>query len=127
VWHFQFTPHDLWDWDATQTSVLVDAEWEGRPRPLMLHANRNGFYYVFDRRDGALLLAKPFVKNLTWASGIGADGRPILVPGQAPARPGTKVCPSQDGATNWYAPSFNPRDGPLLRADQREVQRLHQE
>jgi alcohol dehydrogenase (cytochrome c) len=111
VWHFQFTPHDLWDWDATQTSVLVDAEWEGQPRPLMLHANRNGFYYVFDRRDGALLLAKPFVKNLTWASGIGADGRPILVPGQAPSTNGTKVCPSQDGATNWYAPSFNPATG----------------
>jgi len=108
VWHFQFTPHDLWDWDATQTSVLVDAEWEGRPRQLMLHANRNGFYYVFDRQDGTLLLAKPFVKNLTWSSGIGADGRPILVDGQAPTTAGTKVCPSQDGATNWYAPSFNP-------------------
>src|SRR5882672_1649734 len=111
VWHFQFTPHDLWDWDATQTSVLVDAEWEGRPRPLMLHANRNGFFYVFDRRDGALLLAKPFIKNLTWASGIGADGRPVKVPGQEPTAAGTKVCPSQDGATNWYAPSFNPATG----------------
>jgi len=111
VWHFQFTPHDLWDWDATQTSVVVDAEWEGQPRPLLLHADRNGFYYVFDRRDGALLLAKPFVKNLTWASGIGADGRPILNPGQAPSVTGTKVCPSQDGATNWYSPSFNPATG----------------
>jgi alcohol dehydrogenase (cytochrome c) len=111
VWHFQFTPHDLWDWDATQTSVLVDAEWEGQPRLLMLHADRNGFYYVFDRRDGALLLAKPFVKNLTWASGIGADGRPILNPGQAPSATGTKVCPSQDGATNWYSPSYNPATG----------------
>jgi alcohol dehydrogenase (cytochrome c) len=111
VWHFQFTPHDLWDWDATQTSVLVDAEWEGRMRPLMLHANRNGFYYVFDRRDGTLLLARPFIKNLTWASSIGADGRPVLVPGQAPTTSGTRVCPSQDGATNWYAPSFNPANG----------------
>ena len=111
VWHFQFTPHDLWDWDATQTSVLVDAEWEGRPRPLMLHANRNGFYYVLDRRDGTLLLARPFIQNLTWASAIGADGRPILVPGQEPSTAGTKVCPSQDGATNWYSPSFNPATG----------------
>jgi alcohol dehydrogenase (cytochrome c) len=111
VWHYQFTPHDLWDWDATQTSVLVDAEWQGQPRPLMLHANRNGFFYVFDRRDGALLLAKPFVRNLTWASGIGADGRPLKVPGQEPTVTGTKVCPSQDGATNWYSPSFNPATG----------------
>ncbi|HEY8148507.1 MAG TPA: PQQ-binding-like beta-propeller repeat protein [Vicinamibacteria bacterium] len=111
VWHYQFTPHDLWDWDATQTSVLVDAQWQGQPRPLMLHANRNGFFYVFDRRDGALLLAQAFVRNLTWASGIGADGRPVKLPNQEPTTAGTKVCPSQDGATNWYAPSFNPATG----------------
>jgi alcohol dehydrogenase (cytochrome c) len=111
VWHYQFTPHDVWDWDATQTSVLVDADWERRPRKLMLHANRNGFFYVFDRRDGALLLAKRFVRNLTWASGIGADGRPIKLPDQEPTTVGTKVCPSQDGATNWYSPSFNPATG----------------
>ena len=110
-WHYQFTPHDLWDWDATETSVLIDAAWQGQPRKLMLHANRNGFFYVFDRRDGTLLLAKPFVKNLTWASGIGSDGRPILLPNQEPTPAGTKVCPSQDGATNWFSPSFNPGTG----------------
>ena len=110
-WHYQFTPHDVWDWDATQTSVLVDAEWQGQRRPLMLHANRNGFFYVFDRRDGTLLLTRPFVKNLTWATGIGADGRPVKVPGQEPSVGGTKVCPSQDGATNWFSPSFNPATG----------------
>jgi alcohol dehydrogenase (cytochrome c) len=110
-WHYQFTPHDLWDWDATQTSVLIDAEWQGRPRQLMLHASRNGFFYVFDRRDGTLLLAKPFVRNLTWASGIGPDGRPIKLPNQEPSAAGTKVCPSQDGATNWFSPSFNPATG----------------
>jgi alcohol dehydrogenase (cytochrome c) len=110
-WYYQFTPHDLWDWDATQTSVLVDGTWEGRPRKLMLHASRNGFFYVFDRVTGALLLAKPFVKNLTWASGIGADGRPVKLPNQDPSPGGTKVCPSQDGATNWFSPSFNPRTG----------------
>jgi alcohol dehydrogenase (cytochrome c) len=110
-WYYQFTPHDLWDWDATQTSVLIDADWKGQPRTLLLHASRNGFFYVFDRRDGALLLAKPFVKNLTWASGIGADGRPLKLPGQDPAPAGTKVCPSQDGATNWFSPSFSPATG----------------
>ena len=110
-WHYQFTPHDLWDWDSTETSVLVDADWEGRPRKLMLHADRNGFFYVFDRVDGKLLLAKPFVKNLTWASGIGTDGRPIKLPNQEPVSSGTKVCPSQDGATNWYSPSFHPSTG----------------
>jgi alcohol dehydrogenase (cytochrome c) len=110
-WHYQFTPHDLWDWDATQTSVLVDAEWQGQPRKLLLHANRNGFFYVFDRVDGKLLLAKPFVKHITWASGIGLDGRPIKLPNQEPSIEGTRVCPSQDGATNWFSPSYNPATG----------------
>jgi alcohol dehydrogenase (cytochrome c) len=110
-WHYQFTPHDLWDWDATQTSVLVDVAWEGLPRRLMLHAARNGFFYVFDRENGKLLRATAFVRNLTWATGIGADGRPIKVPGQEPSPAGTKVCPSQDGATNWFSPSFNPATG----------------
>ena len=75
-WHYQFTPHDLWDWDATQTSVLVDADWEGQPRKLMLHASAQRLLLRVRSRDGKLLLAKPFVRNLTWASGIGADGRP---------------------------------------------------
>jgi alcohol dehydrogenase (cytochrome c) len=110
-WYYQFTPHDLWDWDATETPVLLDTTWEGRPRKLLVHANRNGFFYVFDRNDGKLLLAKPFVRNLTWASGIGADGRPVKLPNQEPSAAGTKVCPSQDGATNWYSPSFNPATG----------------
>ena len=110
-WHYQFTPHDLWDWDATQTSVLVDAEWQGRPRKLMLHASRNGFFYVFDRESGERLLSTPFVTNLTWASGIGADGRPVRLPNQEPSPAGTRVCPSQDGATNWFSPSFSPQTG----------------
>jgi alcohol dehydrogenase (cytochrome c) len=110
-WHYQFTPHDLWDWDSTETSVLVDADWEGKPTKLMLHADRNGFFYVFDRAAGKLLLAEPFVKNLTWAKGIGIDGRPIRNPNQEPTEAGTHVCPSQDGATNWFSPSYNPGTG----------------
>jgi alcohol dehydrogenase (cytochrome c) len=110
-WHYQFTPHDLWDWDATETSVVVNAEWQGKPRKLLLHADRNGFFYVFDRLDGKLLLAKQFLRNVTWASAIGADGRPVKLPGQEPSEAGTKVCPSQDGATNWFSPSYNPVTG----------------
>jgi alcohol dehydrogenase (cytochrome c) len=110
-WYYQFTPHDVWDWDATQTSVLVDTTWQGQARKLMLHADRNGFFYVLDRRDGTLLLATPFVKYLTWASGISRDGRPIKLPNQEPTPQGTKVCPSQDGATNWFSPSFSPTTG----------------
>ena len=110
-WHYQTTPHDLWDWDATETPVLIDAPWQGQPRKLLIQANRNGFFYVFDRVDGKLLLAKPFVKKLTWAKGIGTDGRPIKLPNQEPGAQGTNVCPSQDGATNWFSPSFNPATG----------------
>ncbi len=110
-WHFQYTPHDVWDWDAQQPPVLVDADWQGRPRRLLLHANRNGFFYVLDRTNGALLLAKPFVKKLTWAREIGADGRPVLNPGQQPTPEGVKVCPSVEGAANWFSTSFNPATG----------------
>ena len=81
-WHYQFTPHDLHDWDATETPVLVDAKFRGQPRKLLLHGNRNGFFYVLDRLTGKVLLAEPFVKKLTWASGIGPDGRPDAAAGQ---------------------------------------------
>ena len=73
-WYYQFTPHDVWDWDSAETAVLVDAPWQGGARKLQHHADRNGFYYVFDRTDGKLLLAKQFLGDLTWAS-IGPDGR----------------------------------------------------
>jgi alcohol dehydrogenase (cytochrome c) len=110
-WHFQTTPHDLWDWDATETPMVVNADWQGSPRKLLLQANRNGFFYVWDRTNGKMLLAQPFVRNLNWASAIGAEGRPIVNPKHEPEAGGTRVCPSQDGATNWFSPSYNPATG----------------
>jgi len=110
-WHFQYTPHDMWDWDAHQPVVLADAEWQGRPRKLLLHANRNGFFYLLDRTNGQLLLAKPFVKKLTWAREIGPDGRPVLIPDQDPTPEGRTVCPSVEGATNWFSTSFDRATG----------------
>ena len=77
-WHYQFTPHDTHDWDATEPLLLVDTDWHGQPRKLLLTANRNGFFYLFDRVEGQLLLAKPFVKKLNWATEIGPDHRPVL-------------------------------------------------
>jgi alcohol dehydrogenase (cytochrome c) len=110
-WHFQFTPHDLHDWDATEIPMLVDTTFGGRPQKLLLHADRNGFFYVLNRLTGELLLAEPFVKMLTWASAIGKDGRPRLLPDQEPTIQGTRVCPSVAGATNWPSMSFNPATG----------------
>ncbi len=107
-WYYQFTPHDLHDWDATEPLVLVDAEYRGRPRKLMLQANRNGFMFVLDRTTGEFLFAKPFVKKMNWASEYGTDGKPRLLPGNQVTRAGVKGCPSVRGATNWYATSFSP-------------------
>jgi alcohol dehydrogenase (cytochrome c) len=109
-WYYQTTPHDVFDWDATEPMLLVDALWEGQTRQLLLQANRNGFLYVLDRRDGKLLLAKPFVKKMTWAKEVGADGRPVTLP-LPKVGGGTQVCPSQTGATNWNASSFHPGTG----------------
>ncbi|MBI4910388.1 MAG: PQQ-binding-like beta-propeller repeat protein [Acidobacteria bacterium] len=107
-WHYQFTPHDTHDWDAQEPLLLVDAEWQGRVRKLVLQANRNGFFYVLDRETGRPLLAKPFVKKLTWAREIGPDGRPVLNPGALPAEAGVRACPAVEGATNWFSSAFHP-------------------
>ena len=109
-WYYQFTPHDIHDWDATEPAVVVNADWHGRPRKLLLMANRNGFFYVLDRTNGERLLTRPFVHKLNWATKIGPDGRPVLAKPDVVGN-GTKVCPSQDGATNWYSTSYLPSTG----------------
>lgn len=107
-WHFQFTPHDLHDWDATEPLLLVNTKYKGRDRKLLLQGNRNGFFYVLDRTNGEFLLGKPFVKKMNWASGIGPDGVPQLLPTNQPTKAGVKTCPAVRGATNWYSTSFHP-------------------
>jgi alcohol dehydrogenase (cytochrome c) len=109
-WYFQFVPHDVHDWDATQVPVLVDGEWRGRQRKLVYWAHRGGFYYVLDRESGEFLLGKPFA-TVTWASGLDERGRPIRNPGIDPTPEGVEVWPGVQGATNWYSPSYNPLTG----------------
>jgi alcohol dehydrogenase (cytochrome c) len=109
-WHFQFTPHDLYDYDANETPVLLDLEQNGAVRHLLVQANRNGFFYVLDRQNGKFLQATPFVKKLNWATRIDDSGRPVLS-GRIPTAQGTYICPGIDGATNWYSPSYNPETG----------------
>ncbi len=106
-WYFQFTPHDVCDWDATETPVLFDAAINGRNRKLVVMANRNGFYYVLDRATGEYLSAEPFVKQ-TWAKGMDAKGRPIRLPNTSPTPEGTLIYPGLDGGTNWQSPSYSP-------------------
>ena len=107
-WFYQPTPHDVHDWDATAPLVLVDSNFNGKYRKLLVQANRNGFLYVLDRTTGELLLAKPFVKKMNWASGIGPDGMPVLQPNYVPTDEGTFTCPAVRGATNWFSTSYNP-------------------
>jgi alcohol dehydrogenase (cytochrome c) len=117
-WHFQFTPADAHDWDATEVPVLVDLSIDGRARKLLAFANRNGFFYLLDRANGKFLLAKPF-SHVTWATEVGPDGRPRLLPAAAESKEGTVVCPAAAGATNWMSPSFSPQTS-LLYVSVRE-------
>jgi alcohol dehydrogenase (cytochrome c) len=105
-WHYQFTPNDGYDYDSVQVPVLVDMDWNGRPRKLMMWGNRNGNFYVIDRTNGTFLLGKPFVK-VNWMSGFTPTGRPI----QTQQLPGMPTFPGNQGGTNWYSPSFSPRTG----------------
>ncbi len=107
-WYFQFTPHDVHDWDAVEIPVLLDAPVEGRQRKLLVQANRNGYYYVLDRTNGTFLKGTPFVQSMTWSTGLTAEGRPIMVPDKEPTLQGNLVCPSTLGATNWPSPAYNP-------------------
>ena len=107
-WHFQFTPHDVHDWDATQIPILIDIEFDGRPRKLMLFPNRNAFFYVLDRVTGEFLRGTPFAKQ-TWAERIDENGRPIRIPGMFPSEEGVLVYPSVNGAANWWSNTYSPR------------------
>ena len=107
-WYFQFTPHDVHDFDAMAPSALIDARWQGKPRKLLVQANRNGFLYVLDRTNGKFLLGRRYTKKLTWATGLTSEGRPIVAPDQVATHEGTVSCPWLNGASNWYSTSYNP-------------------
>ena len=110
-WHYQFTPNDGHDWDSCQDVVLVDRMWRGQMRKLLLHADRNGHFYVLDRATGQFLSATPFV-YANWAGGFDAKGRPQQVPGSNSSAQGSFfVYPTVGGATNFQAPSYSPLTG----------------
>ena len=110
VWHFQPSPHDVHDWDAVETPVLFNAEFQGKPRKLLAQASRNSFFFVLDRTNGQHLLTAPFIDQ-TWASGVDSRGRPIAKLESTPTPDGALVEPTSDGGTNWMAPSFDPQTG----------------
>ncbi len=111
-WYFQFTPHDIHDWDAIQVPIIADIMYEGEMRRVMMWANRNAFYYTLDRETGEFLVGKPYALQ-TWAEGLDENGRPIRVPNMEPSVEGTLVSPTIGGGTNWWSPTFSPRTGLL--------------
>lgn len=110
AWHYQTTPGDSWDYDATQPIVLADLTIDGRQRRVLMQANKNAFFYVIDRESGTLISATPY-STMTWASGIDSTGRPIVVEAAKPSKAGAVVIPADFGAHNWYPLAFNPRTG----------------
>ncbi len=117
VWSYQFTPGDSHDWDSAQTPVLVDAEWKGRMRPLLVWANRNAFFYVLDRETGEFLRATAFARQ-TWNDGFDKQGRPAVRASVLPSVDGSTVYPGVGGATNWWSPSYSERLGLMFVARQ---------
>jgi len=114
-WHFQFTPHDVHDWDATEIPILFDAQIDGKPRKVVTMANRNGFYYVLDRVTGEFITATPYIKQ-NWTDGIDSKGRPFARRDADPKVEGTLVYPAIAGGANWYSPSYSPKTGLFYHA-----------
>jgi alcohol dehydrogenase (cytochrome c) len=110
VWYFQPSPHDTHDWDAVETPVLVDADFHGAPRKMLMQTSRNGYFFVLDRTNGKSLLTAPF-GPVNWTKGVDKEGRPIPNQEKEPARDGRLIAPDEGGMTNYRSPSFDQKTG----------------
>lgn len=110
TWAFQPSPHDTHDWDAVETPVLVDANFGGKPRKMLMQTSRNGYFFVLDRTTGSSLLTVPY-GPVNWALGVDKQGRPIPNPDKEPAPDGRLIAPDEGGLTNYRSPSFDPQNG----------------
>ena len=110
VWGFQVSPHDTHDWDAVETPVLVDGDFHGQPRKMLMQTSRNGYFFVLDRTNGKSLLTVPYGPT-NWALGVDKDGRPIPNPDKEPKPDGRLIAPDEGGMTNYRSPSFDPGNG----------------
>ena len=110
VWGFQASPHDTHDWDAVETPVLVDGDFHGQPRKMLMQTSRNGYFFVLDRTTGKSLLTTTYGPT-NWASGIDKEGRPIPNPDKEPHPDGRLIAPDEGGLTNYRAPSFDTKNG----------------
>jgi alcohol dehydrogenase (cytochrome c) len=106
-WHYQYTPHEVWDYDGVTENIPVDIDYQGRRRKVLIHADRNGHFYAIDRTNGQFLFAKPFVKT-NWARGFTPEGRPIVNPDAIPSYKGVEVCPGAAGGKQWTGMAYSP-------------------
>jgi alcohol dehydrogenase (cytochrome c) len=111
AWYYQTSPHDTHDWDSAQTPVLVDGEFNGRPRKLVLTASRNGYYFTLDRLTGEHLVTGKFSDTANWASDLNAKGQPVRNADKDFHIGGSLVSPANQGATNWPPPAYSPEAG----------------
>ena len=102
-------PHDTHDWDAVETPVLVDADFHGKPRKMLMQSSRNGYFFVLDRTNGNNLLTAPF-GPVNWSLGVDPQGRPIPNPAKEPAPDGRLIAPDEGGLTNYRSPSFDTKN-----------------
>jgi alcohol dehydrogenase (cytochrome c) len=110
AWAFQPSPHDTHDWDAVETPVLVDADFHGEPKKMLMQTSRNGYFFVLDRTNGKSLLTVPY-GPVNWTLGVDKDGRPIPNPEKEPAPDGRLIAPDEGGLTNYRSPSFDTKNG----------------
>jgi len=113
AWAFQASPHDTHDWDAVETPVLVDADFHGKPRKMLMQTSRNGYFFVLDRTNGTSMLTLPYGPT-NWALGVDKQGRPIPDPKKQPAPDGRLIAPDEGGLTNYRSPSFDPKTGAFI-------------
>ena len=111
AWYYQTSPHDTHDWDSAQTPVLVDGDFNGKPRKMVLTASRNGYYFTLDRLTGEHLVTSKFSDTVNWAKGINAKGQPIRDPAKDFDVGGALVSPTNGGITNWPPPAYSPDTG----------------
>jgi glucose dehydrogenase len=126
AWYYQVSPHDVHDWDAAETPVLIDGTIDGKPRKLLAQASRNGYYFLLDRTNGEHLVTTPFIDTLNWAKGLNAKGQPIPDPKKYPTPDGVLVSPNSSGATNWPPVSFDPETGLLYVGTNRSYSMFYQ-
>ena len=113
AWAFQPSPHDTHDWDAVEVPVLVDGDFHGQLRKMLMQASRNGYFFVLDRTNGKNLLTVPF-GPVNWAERIDEQGRPVPKKDKEPAQDGRLIAPDEGGLTNYRSPSFDPKSGLFL-------------